>query len=137
MGTGGVSGSRSWTGKVTLFSFPFGPVPLVTLNLKVGGDVGVSFSVDFQGTGQLSLSAGLKAYGDATAGDPSIIGLQGGIAGTFLSGTLSAAITNGVASRSCSFTAGQLSAFVEGSIAGHKFSANRNIFDGWSTGRCY
>ena len=137
LGTGGVSGSRSWTGKVTLFSFPFGPVPLVTLNLRVGGDVGVSFSVDFQGTGQLSLSAGLKAYGDATAGDPSIIGLQGGIAGTFLSGTLSAAITNGVASRSCSFTAGQLSAFVEGSIAGHKFSANRNIFDGWSTGRCY
>ncbi len=133
LGTGGVSGSRPWSAKATLFSFPFGPVPLVSLNLRVGGDGGVSFSVDWQGTGQISLSANLKAYGDATAGDPSVVGLQGGVAGTFLGGTLTGYITSGGISRSCSFNAGQITAFIEGSIAGRGFSTERSIFDGWST----
>ena len=135
-GQSGISGQRSWNPQATLFTFPFPPMPVVTLNLRVGGDFGISFSVDWQGTGTLSVSAGLKAYGDVTAGDPAIIGLQGGVVGTFLSGTLTAYIKNGVGSKSCSFYTGQLQAFIKGSLAGHSIDTTKSIFDGWSTSYC-
>ena len=45
--------------------------------------------------------------------------------------------TSGGVSKSCSFNAGKLSAFVKGNIVGKEaFNVNREIFGGWNAG-CY
>ena len=137
LGTSGVQGSKSWSGSVTLFTFPFGPTGIF-LNLKVGGSVTVSLSADWQGSAKITLSASLYADGEVAAGSSDYFGVSGGVRGTFLTGTLNGNInTSGGVSKSCSFNAGKLSAFVKGNIVGKEaFNVNREIFGGWNAG-CY
>ena len=118
----------------TLFTVPFGPTGVI-LNFKVRGSGEVSFQTDFQNSAQISLSAGLEAKGELEAG-LSLLGVQSGVAGTFLKETLTGYINaRGDISKSCSFTAEDIRVYIQGNFAGKEFPAEREIFGGWSS-RC-
>ena len=137
-GTSGISGSysRSWSGEKTVLTFKFPPMPAISLNLKAGGSVKISASLN-SSTKKLTVSIGGSLYAKAEikAGWDSVASASAGAKGTLVSASLSGAITTGGAvSRSGRLSAGTVSVYVEGKLLSKKvFSKSWTVYNGWST----
>ena len=133
IGTSGVQGSRTWSSEATLFTFPFGPIPGVSMNLKAGGSLTVSASLDYSNNLKITLSGSLYAKAQVTAGYDKVASISGGAKGTFLTASMTGTLNSSGASRSGSFSAGTVVAYAEGKTLGYQaFYHEVKVFDGWT-----
>ena len=133
IGTSGVQGSRTWSSEATLFTFPFGPIPGVSMNIKAGGSLTVSASLDYSNNLKITLSGSLYAKAQVTAGYDKVASISGGAKGTFLTASMTGTLNSSGASRSGSFSAGTVVAYAEGKTLGYQaFYHEVKVFDGWT-----
>ena len=138
-GTNGVQASykKTWSGDLTIFRFQLPPMPAIGIALKAGGSVGVSARFDSSAQTKLSvtISASLYAKAEVTAGWDKVASLTAGAKGTIVSASLTGGVSNSGLTRSGSISAGTVSVYVDGYLAGWNcLHHDWTVFNGWSSG---
>ena len=135
-GTDGISASysKTWSGELTVFSFKFPPLPIISLDLKAGGSITVSASLDNEKI-TVGISGSLYGKVEIKAGWDYAVSLSAGVKGTLVSASLNGAIDfNGELEKSGKLSAGTIVIYVEGKALTFKiFHHDWTMWNGWST----
>ena len=136
-GNNGVSAciSKTWSGRVKLFSYRFPPFPVIYLAVYGGGSIGFSVSYT-SGNSQLklSVSGSLTATAEIGAGSDKVLRFAAGATGTILSASGYASVSRSGVSRGFSISGGRIEVYVVASAFGKQvWRKSAVVFNGWSS----
>ena len=127
--------SKSWSGKIRVFSFRFPPFPLIGLNVYAKGSLGfsVKFTTILKTSLQMTLNGGVGVDAEVNFGAGKFASVSAGAEGTILSASGYATITNSGISKGYRLSGGRIEVYVEAYALFFKvWSKSWKVFDGWT-----
>ena len=128
--------SKSWSGRIKIFSFKFPPVPLIGISIYARGSLGftVKFTTILKTSLQMTLTGEIGVQAEISVGLGGLASLSAGADGTLVSASGYATITNSGISKGYRISGGRIEVYVKATAFWHTlWKKSWKLFDGWST----